>query len=432
MADKAKITIIAGTAWGDEGKGKAAAAEAKGADLAVRSTGGNNAGHTIVAKGKKFALHLVPGGIINGTKSIIGPGVVVNPKVLLEDMTKLKNGGIKVEPEMLKVSGRAHVIFPYHQDLDALYESLKKEQVGTTKKGIGPCYMDKCNRTGIRMYDLLKGKEYLEDLITQAIRPHNILFSHVKGFENCVVNDEDVKKLTKEYVSYGEKLRPYITNTDSIIAKVIEEKGRIVIEGAQAYRLDLDHGDYPMVTSSSPNPSGSLSGAAIGPSYDVVVIGVTKAYSSRVGNGPFPTEQDNEIGSLIRDMGHEFGTTTGRPRRCGWLDLPLLKSCKASMGLTCLSLNHLDTMGEIGNKCGYVKVCTGYKYENKVIYNLPDDITSKLEPCYRVMPGGWSTKGCKTYEDLPQNAKTFIELIEEYVGIPIKYIGIGPQDLIIR
>lgn len=426
-----EVVIVAGTQWGDEAKGKVAAHESANASLAVRSTGGNNAGHTVKYAGRKFALNIVPGALVHGVESVIGPGVVINPAVLLENMCQLWNGGVKVTPELLHVSGKAHVIFPYHMDLDALYEAKKTNPIGTTRKGIGPCYMDKANRTGIRMYDLLLPVEELAAKIEQAVAVHNVLFKNTKGFENKVVTKIDAMNLAIDYRKYGEKLSPYITDTGIIIEDVIKAGGKIVLEGAQSYRLDLDHGDYPDVTSSSPNPSGTLSGAGIGPNVKAKVIGVAKAYTSRVGQGPFPTEQDNEIGECIRELGFEFGTTTGRPRRCGWPDIVLLQDCAVPMGVTCWSLNHVDTLGKIGLEIGYIDVCVAYMYKGNEIHYVPQDVKpGEIEPVYKRYNWAWEIdpKTCKSFEDLPPQAKEYIQLIEDMTGIPVKYIGIGPAD----
>lgn len=405
--------------------------------MVIRTTGGNNAGHTVVYEGKKYALHLIPGGIIHkGIKSVIAPGVVIALDVLIEEIEKLKNAGIEVSPKKFAISGRAHVIMPYHKDLDSLHEALKGDgKVGTTGRGIGPTYADKINRIGIRMYDLLLPEEELQDKIELAIKSHNQLFKTNEGFEKCVV---DSKQLAKKLKQNAAELREFITNTDALIQEAIEDGKKIVIEGAQAYRLDIDHGDYPMVTSSSPNTSGTLSGAGIGPTYTSKVIGVTKAYCSRVGNGAFFTEEDNEIGRIIRDLGHEYGTTTGRPRRCGWLDCVPIRSGKTIMGYTELCLNHLDTLGKIGNRLGYIKVCVAYDYNGKTITYVPDDIAvSKIipKPIYAILNGGWDIpENCQTYEDLPENAKQFIELVERHTKITVNIIGYGAdnKDTIVR
>lgn len=430
------VTVITGCHWGDEGKGRAAFFESQNASMIIRSTGGNNAGHTIVYEGKKYAMHLIPGGIIHGAVSIIAPGVVVDPDVLIYEISKLRDAGIKVTPKTLAVSGRAHVIMPYHKDLDRLHETLKGDsKVGTTGRGIGPAYADKANRVGIRLYDLLIPQEQLEKKIGLAVKAHNQLFKSTKGFEKCVVNASTVAKELKQKVEvFGE----FITNTDILIRDTIENNENIVIEGAQAYRLDIDHGDYPMVTSSSPNASGTLSGAGIGPGYVKKVIGVTKAYCSRVGNGIFPTEESGEVGDLIRDIGYEYGTTTGRPRRCGWLDCVILRDAKITMGIDELCLNHLDTIGKIGNVLGVIKVCYAYNYNGNVLNHFPDDIEitkGNIRPIYTDIKGGWEIEpGIKRYEELPTKAREFIRLVEDISKIPVKYIGYGPdnKDTIVR
>ena len=409
------VTVIVGTKWGDEGKGKIASREAEDAKLVIRATGGNNAGHTVIYKGTSLPLHLVPGGISNpNTICIIGPGVVLDLDVLLSEIKLLKNTGIPDIDKRLKISGRAHVILPYHKELDVLYENMKKHPVGTTKRGIGPSYADKNNRTGIRMYDILLPTDKLEEKIEEAIKPHNQLFK-ANNMEDAIANAKS-------------------------------------FEGAQAFRLDLDHGDYPMVTSSNPVVSGTLCGAALPPQSLKVVIGVDKAYNSRVGNGPFPTELPASIdergnvikdakpleGDIVRDLGHEYGTTTKRPRRCGWMDCPILHSAKYECGIDYLCLNHLDTLGQIGLKLGYIKVCTSYKYKGKIINHYPDDINLSGEipvPIYETLDGGFEIdSSCKNYEDLPDLAKEFVEIVEKASGIPVKYLGTGPanDDLIVR
>ena len=443
------ITIIVGTKWGDEGKGKIAAIESQNAKLVIRATGGSNAGHTIIYNGQKLPLHLIPGGIAYPqTTCIIGPGVVLDLEVLFEEIAFLKKYNIPDIESRLKISGRTHITLPYHKDLDGLYESLKNKPVGTTKRGIGPTYADKSNRIGIRMYDLLLPEDELTHKIEEATKVHNQVFK-ANNMEECIV---DSKKLGKQYHEYGEKLKNYITDIEPLIFNSIKHNEKIVVEGAQAFRLDLDHGDYPMVTSSHPVVSGTLCGAALPAQALNVVIGVDKAYNSRVGNGPFPTELPASLdengnvikdatpleGDVVRDTGHEYGTTTGRPRRCGWMDCPILCSAKYTSGIDYLCLNHLDTLGEIGKKLGYVKVCTAYMYKGKIIHHYPDDIhiTGTIpEPIYETLEGGWTIdSSCKDYENLPELAKKFVEIVEKSSGIPIKYIGTGPasDDLIVR
>jgi len=434
---KGNVVAIVGCNWGDEGKGRAAFFESQDAKIVARATGGNNAGHTIVHEGKKYALHLVPGGIINPkTKCLIGPGVVIDTDVLIEEIKMLQDAGVSVTPKNLIISGKAHVIMPYHKDLDKLHEEMKEDgKVGTTGRGIGPCYADKANRIGIRMYDLLLPKKIIRKKIRIASKLHNILFRNIKGFIKSIVNSYSVANKMKDNANL---LKDFIGNTDSIIKEAIENDDKIVIEGAQAFRLDIDHGDYPMVTSSSPNTAGTLSGIGIGPRYLNKAIGITKAYCSRVGNGPFPTEQDNKIGEIIRDLGHEYGTTTKRPRRCGWFDCVIINQAKITMGLNELCINHIDTIGKIGKTLGVIKICYAYKYNGRVIDYIPDDIeitNCQPEPLYDTFVGGWDiSAACKCYEDLPKNAQEFIEYIESQTGLPVKYIGCGAdiKDTIIR
>ncbi|MCI9063074.1 MAG: adenylosuccinate synthase [Clostridia bacterium] len=408
------VTVVAGAFWGDEGKGRTCFFEAQDAYMCLRATGGNNAGHTIVYNGTKYPLHLIPSGIIwPNVICGIGPGVVIDPSVLIGEIETLKDAGINITPDNLIISNRAHVILPYHKSMDFLHESLKNNKVGTTGRGIGPCYSDKCNRIGIRMGDL--GSPDLWQKLSLTVGYHNNEFESF-GMPEKEVELDKMYNLCKEYF---EKLSPYIQDLQPFINDALEESKKIVIEGAQAYSLDIDHGDYPFVTSSNPNTSGTLSGIGIGPKFVKEVIGVTKAHCSRVGEGPFFTEQDNEIGDLIREDGHEYGTTTGRPRRCGWLDLCSLNYSKYLMGYTCLCVNHVDTIGKIGNKLGYINVCISH---------------NGAKPEYVQFDGGWDTTGCKTYDDLPDKAKEFIEFIESQTDIPVKYIGIGADnaDTIIR
>lgn len=411
------IKEIVGIQWGDEGKGRASYHESKTAGVVVRATGGNNAGHTVVANGKKFAMHLLPSSIINdNVKSIIGPGVVIDPDVLISEIEEMKGAGIAINTQKLFISGKAHIIMPHHKELDSLYEEMKTKKVGTTKRGIGPCYSEKCDRTGIRMCDLISGTLTLEK-IKESIQKANIL---LKESGHKTFNENDIFELCSKW---KKELGKYICDTQFIIMETYKNKEDIIIEGAQALYLDLDHGDYPFVTSSNPNASGTASGAGIGPTLIDEVIGVMKAYCSRVGEGPFPTEQENEIGNQIRNLGHEYGTTTGRPRRCGWLDLVMIKNAAFINGLTNLCLNHIDTIGKLGE----IKVCIGYMYNGEKIEYVPMD-RAKCQPIYKIFEGNWDTTNVKTYEDLPENAKKYIEFIEEYTGVKVKYIGVGADE----
>lgn len=434
-------TVIVGCKWGDEGKGKIASYQSKDAKIVIRGTGGANAGHSVVYNGKTLPLHLIPGGITYPqVTAIIGPGTVIDPEVLISEIKMLKEEGVPDIDNRLKISGRAHVVFPYHKSLDEFHEKLKEKPVGTTKRGIGPCYSDKANRIGVRMYDLLLPKNALDVAIADALSVDNILLYAGELTEFTIF------ELTPIYHKYGEQLRQYITDINPIIANALNNNDKIVVEGAQAFRLDIDHGDYPMVTSSNCSTSGTLCGCSLPPNCTKEVIGIDKAYNSRVGNGPFPTEEEDFAeygtssgpGTIIRELGHEYGTTTKRPRRCGWMDCPILRSARSIMGIDYLCINHLDTLGKVGLQLGYIKLCVGYMYRGKTIDYFPDDINLTKElpiPIYETIAGGWSIdSSCRSFNDLPDLAKLFIQRIEYFSEIPVKYIGTGPanDDLIIR
>ena len=411
------VKVIVGIQWGDEGKGRASHFESKNASIVIRSTGGNNAGHTVVANGKKFAMHLLPSSIIrDGVLSIIGPGVVVDPKVLITEIDEMAKNGIIVDNKRLLISDRAHIILPHHIALDSLMEMLKDNKVGTTGRGIGPSYSEKCDRTNIRMIDL-KNTDTLKNKINQSLKKANALF---KQFDYPIISEDEEYKLCLEF---GKRLYNLIGDSEAAIINAYEKNENIIIEGAQALYLDIDHGDYPFVTSSNPNASGTCSGAGIGPTLVDEVIGVMKAYCSRVGEGPFTTELLDETGDTIRELGHEYGTTTGRPRRCGWLDLVMVKNAKYINGLTSLCINHMDTIGKLPE----IKVCIGYMYNGKEINYVTID-RQNCTPIYKTFEGNWDTSNVSTYEELPEKAKRYIEFIEDYSGIPVKYIGVGADE----
>ena len=411
------VKVIVGIQWGDEGKGRASHFESRNASIVIRSTGGNNAGHTVVANGKKFAMHLLPSSIIrDGVLSIIGPGVVVDPKVLITEIDEMAKNGIIVDNKRLLISDRAHIILPHHIALDSLMEMLKDNKVGTTGRGIGPSYSEKCDRTNIRMIDL-KNTDTLKNKINQSLKKANALF---KQFDYPIISEDEEYKLCLEF---GKRLYNLIGDSEAAIINAYEKNENIIIEGAQALYLDIDHGDYPFVTSSNPNASGTCSGAGIGPTLVDEVIGVMKAYCSRVGEGPFTTELLDETGDTIRELGHEYGTTTGRPRRCGWLDLVMVKNAKYINGLTSLCINHMDTIGKLPE----IKVCIGYMYNGKEISYVPID-RQNCTPIYKTFEGNWDTSNVSTYEELPEKAKRYIEFIEDYSGIPVKYIGVGADE----
>lgn len=424
------VSVIVGLQWGDEGKGRVSHFISDDA-ICIRSTGGNNAGHTVVANGQKFALHLLPASIIKpNTISVIAPGVVIDLQVLAEEIETLKKAGIEVTPERLIISPRAHVILPYHIEKDKLDETSKgKNKIGTTLRGIGPCYSNKVDRIGLRMDNLLNCTyEQAFIKIAGALEPVEVLISNVLR-ESKIVDLYD--SATKYWVKYRRALIPYIRDEREILFPALREDKKINIEGAQSFYLDLDHGDYPYVTSSNPSTSGTIAAAGIGSKYVKNVYGVMKAYCSRVGEGPFNTELKNEIGDLIRKLGKERGTTTNRPRRCGWLDLVRLKNAVIIDGVTALCLNHLDTIGKVGLQVGYIDVCTSYfniyKGENREIDYVPVH-SEACKPIYHRFEGGWDTTGCKTYDDLPEKAKAYVKFIEDYVEVPIKFIGIGPDE----
>lgn len=425
------VSVIVGLQWGDEGKGRVSHFVSDDA-ICIRSTGGNNAGHTVVANGKKFALHLLPASIIKpNTISVIAPGVVIDLQVLSEEIETLKEAGIEVTPERLIISPRAHVILPYHIEKDKLDETSKgKNKIGTTLRGIGPCYSNKVDRIGLRMDDLLNcTNTQAFEKIHHSLFPIELLYSALtpKNEMNYKLPEES----TNYWLKYRRALKPYIRDEREILFPALREDKKINIEGAQSLYLDLDHGDYPYVTSSNPSTSGTIAAAGIGPKYVKNVYGIMKAYCSRVGEGPFNTELKNEIGDLIRKLGKERGTTTNRPRRCGWLDLVRLKNAVIIDGVTALCLNHLDTIGKVGLQVGYIDVCTSYfniyKGENREIDYVPVH-SEACKPIYHRFEGGWDTTGCKTYDDLPEKAKAYVKFIEDYVEVPIKFIGIGPDE----
>lgn len=424
------VKMIVGLQYGDEGKGRAVHYEAKNASIVIRATGGSNAGHTVVANGQKYAMHLLPSAIIRpDVLSMVGPGVVADLKVLAEEIEQMRVAGIKIEKENFAVSERTHITLPHHKQLDRLYEMLKANKVGTTGRGVGTTYEEKARRTNIRMCDLFEEETQLKHKITENLKVYNVLVAEAnKLIDKGIYKEEQFPTITteEEYeycMKYKQTVQEFITDTHPMIDEAIEKDELIIIEGAQSFWLDNDHGDYPMTTSSNPNASGTASGAGIGPTLVREVIGVIKAYTSRVGNGPFVTEQVNEIGDAIREWGHEYGTTTGRPRRIGWLDLVMVKHTKNTSGLTSLCINHMDTIGKLEK----INVCVGYRYRGQIIKHVPMD-KQNCEPIYEELQGGWNTEGASTFEELPKEAKEYIHFIEEYTGIPVKYIGVGADE----
>lgn len=419
------VDVVLGAFYGDEGKGKMIDYLSKNAKYAVRFSGGNNAGHTIEVNGKKFAFHLIPSGVLNKeTKAILGNGVVIDPKVLIEEIANLKENGYEVNN--LYISDKAHLILPYHIELDGMLEDIRKERkIGTTKRGIGPAYCDKFERCGIRMEDFISNnfKSYLKTNIDNK----NIILK-AYGYKQI-----DFEKTYKEYKKYVKILKPYICDTTKMLHKALKSNEKILCEGAQATLLDIDFGTYPYVTSSNPTIGGVCTGTGIGAKYIKNVYGVIKAYSSRVGEGPYVTELKNEIGDKIRELGHEYGTTTKRPRRCGWLDIVALNYAIMLNGLTGICMNHLDTIGKLDK----IKLCVAYEIDGKKeeYFTTNEEILNKAKPIYEEFDGNFGDiSNCRTYDELPINAKKYIERIEELTNTKIKFIGTGAgrENIIIR
>ena len=409
------VDVVLGTFYGDEGKGKIIDYLSTKADYTVRCTGGNNAGHTITVNGKKYAFHLIPSGILNkNTKAIIGNGVVIDPKVLIEEINNLEDEGISTSN--LYISDKAHIIMPYHIKMDELQEELRNNKIGTTKRGIGPAYCDKFERCGIRVMDFISDR--FATIARENIERKNEI---LKLYGKETLNAD---KIIAEYIELSKKLKPYVTDTVYMIHKAIEQDKKIICEGAQATLLDIDFGSYPFVTSSNPSIGGICTGSGIGAKYIGNVYGVLKGYSSRVGEGPYITEQVNEIGDLIRELGHEYGTTTKRPRRCGWLDAVALKYAVILNGITALAINHVDTIGKMDK----IKLCVAYKKGNNIDmkFSCDEEYLKDIEPVYEEFEGNFGDiSNIKRREALPENAKKYLNRIEELVGVPIKFIGTG-------
>ena len=419
------VDVVLGAFYGDEGKGKLIDYLSNDTKYAVRFSGGNNAGHTIEVDGKKFAFHLIPSGVLNkNVKAILGNGVVIDPKVLIEEINNLKENGYSVDN--LYISDKAHLILPYHIELDGMLEDIRgARKIGTTKRGIGPAYCDKFERCGIRMEDFISAnfKSYLKTNIDNK----NIILK-AYGYKQI-----DFESTYKEYKEYAKILKPYICDTTKMLHKALKDNEKILCEGAQATLLDIDFGTYPYVTSSNPTIGGVCTGTGIGAKYIKNVYGVIKAYSSRVGEGPYVTELKNEIGDKIRELGHEYGTTTKRPRRCGWLDIVALNYAIMLNGLTGICMNHLDTIGKLDK----IKLCVAYEIDGKRedYFTTNTNILNKAKPIYEEFEGNFGDiTNCKTFEELPLNAKKYVERIEELTNTKVKFIGTGAgrENIIIR
>ncbi|MCS6132845.1 adenylosuccinate synthase [Clostridium botulinum] len=414
--------IVLGAQWGDEGKGKMTDYLAEEAEVVVRFQGGNNAGHTVEVGDKQYKLHLIPSGILYDDKlNVIGNGVVVDPKALFEEINYLEGVGVKVTPEKLIISDRAQLIMPYHKTLDVLKEKARgKNDIGTTGKGIGPCYTDKFERCGIRVCDLMH-EDVFKEKLKENIRMKNDYITKVLGGEPLSFSE-----ILNEYLEFAKKLRPFVQDTSVKVYDNIKENKTVLFEGAQGMLLDIDYGTYPYVTSSNTTAGGVCSGIGVGPNMVTNAVGITKAYTTRVGKGPFPTELIDETGDWIREKGHEYGVTTGRSRRCGWLDLVIVKTAARVSGLTSLAVTKIDTLAGLEK----LKVCVGYKFDGKVIDYFPASLEdlAKCEPVYEDFDG-WddSVAEARTYEELPENAKKYLNRIAEFTDTKISIIGVGPK-----
>ena len=412
--------VIVGTQWGDEGKGKIVDLLAEFADMVVRFQGGNNAGHTMVVNGKHFISHLIPSGILQKKICLIGNGMVVDPAVLVEESDYLKRNGIEVGPDTLRISEKAHLIMPYHRAIDLAREKFKgNKKIGTTGRGIGPAYEDKATRRGIRFVDLLD-RDVLKEKVYDIIAEKNFYLE--KFLSAQTLNADDI---IDQYGEYAKRFAPHITDISVELNEAIRANKKILFEGAQGTHLDIDHGTYPFVTSSNTVAGNACCGAGVGPRVITDVIGIVKAYTTRVGQGPFPTELLDEIGDKIQKKGSEFGATTGRRRRCGWLDAVMLRNSVRLNGLTALAITKLDVLDGLET----INICTGYEYNGKVLNHFPVSIKvlSQCNPIYETMPG-WQEdiSPVRDSRDLPENVVNYLQRIEEITNAPIQMVSVGP------
>lgn len=411
--------VIVGAQWGDEGKGKITDYMASKADVVVRYQGGNNAGHTVEVGKEKYKLNLIPSGILHGDKlCIIGNGVVLDPEAFLNEVKMLHERGISTDN--LKISDRTHLIFPYHKKIDELSELQRgSNDIGTTKKGIGPSYMDKTERIGIRVCDLMK-KDIFAKKLQANIETKNKYLKEMFGFEGY-----SYEEMLATYESYAEQLRPYVADASVLVYEACKADKKVLFEGAQGTLLDLDFGTYPYVTSSHPVSGGVCTGAGIGPSMVNKALGVVKAYTTRVGKGPFPTELNDATGDLIREKGFEFGTVTGRPRRCGWFDAVIVRYAARINGLTGIALTKLDTLADMPK----INICVGYKLDGEIIKEFPASIEdlAHCEPIYEEFEGWGDISGITEYNKLPTNVLRYIERIEELCGAKVSVVSVGPR-----
>ena len=411
--------VIVGTQWGDEGKGKIVDVLAQKADMIVRFQGGDNAGHTVIVQGKKHVLHLLPSGVLNpNALCVIGPGVVCNPFVLLKEMETLKQGGLTCDH--IIISHRAQMLMPYHCYQDELEEQSASHKIGTTKKGIGPCYADKYARRGIRFHEFIDFESFKVRL-KECLDFKNKLFTKVYDGKAM-----DYDQMVKDFEAIYDQIVPMIKETTHIVNEALDEDKIVLFEGAQAAMLDINYGTYPYVTSSSPTSAGVTTGACVAPNRIQTVVGVVKAYSTRVGEGPFVTELNDETGQWIREKGFEYGATTGRPRRCGWLDLLVVKHATMMNGLTDIVLTKIDVLSGLDK----LYVCTGYEIDGKVYDYIPSDqaMVAKAKPIYKEFDG-WKEDISKmeSFDELPENCKAYIRFIEEFTGVRMSMVSVGPD-----
>ena len=423
---------VVGLQWGDEGKGKVVNLLTDDYDVVVRYNGGANAGHTVVIGGQKYALHLVPSGILNPDKlNVIGNGVVVDPAALLEEIDTLASRGVEIGLN-LRISDRAHLVFPYHKQQDALMEAAvlasrgDEKKIGTTGRGIGPAYADKAIRTtALRVCDLYDPGRFVDQL-RHTVRVKNAMNAALAGLGECEFEPVDAELLAERYLDYAGVLRPHVCDTGALLHGCMREGRRLLFEGANACMLDVDHGTYPYVTASSCSSQGIYTGTGVPGGSVRRVIGIVKAYTTRVGGGPFPTELEDELGARIRERGHEYGTTTGRARRCGWLDLVMLRYSARLSGASELALMLLDVLSGFER----VRVCTGYKLAGRVLEEFPADAETlrRVTPVYEEV-GGFAGEitGCRHFEELPPEALAYVRLIERAVGVPVKIVSVGPD-----
>ncbi|MBW1991596.1 MAG: adenylosuccinate synthase [Deltaproteobacteria bacterium] len=414
--------VVVGTQWGDEGKGKIVDLLTEQAQVVVRYQGGNNAGHTLVVGGEKFIFHLIPSGILHpGTQCLIGNGVVLDPEVFLEEIDRLKARGVKVGPDNLRVSERAQVIMPYHRRLDAARERARgTRKIGTTGRGIGPCYEDKFARRGIRVADLVEPgllKAKLEAILPEK----NFLLEKFLADEPFTLEE-----IFEPYAEMGRRLKPLVANVSVLLEEAVRAGKNILFEGAQGTQLDIDHGTYPYVTSSNPVAGAAAAGAGIGPGNLHRVLGIVKAYTTRVGGGPFPTECTDAVGCHMQECGAEFGSTTGRPRRCGWQDAVVLREAVRLNGLTGLAITKLDVLSTLNP----IKICLAYEKDGRRREAMPATLPEleRCRPIYEELPG-WSEdiRGVKRYEDLPATCRQYLKRLEELTGVPIQIVSVGPD-----